>query len=161
MPQESEKKREGIVSRAAFRAHFGLEYTGYVNAFAERWGFNLEEGGDVDVLKALSAVIAAYERDVNGNSKLKDEKTRAEIEKLSHHNAAKKIENETLAGQRVDFAKLMPMLQRHAGDLRGAGDLVARKSNLSGQECQAIINTVVDSLERDIERTFGGGATGK
>ena len=138
-----------------------MTYTTQVNAFAERWEFSLEDGGSIDVLKALASVIACYERDVNGNSKLKDEKTRAEIEKLSHHNAAKKIENETLAGQRVDIAKLMPMLQRHAGDLRGAGDLVARKSNLTGQECQAIINTVVDSLERDIERTFGGGATGK
>lgn len=149
------------MDRTKFREVFGMRHNSQVNAFAERWGFTLEEGGDVDLVAALVAVVESYERDVTGSMDLKDAKIREEIEKLKHHNASKRLENETLAGERIEVGRILPLLNRHAGELRGAGDMVARKTTLTGRECQDVINVVVDALERDIERTFGSGATGQ
>lgn len=150
------EKIKCVLSRAKFREALGLDYSAQVNAFSERWGFALETGGDVDVLAALQAVLAKYKADIEGAEALKDQKLREEIEKLKHHNAQKRIELETLAGERIEVDRISDLLSRHAAELRGAGDLVARKSSMSGRDCQAVINNVVGILERDIERVFGG-----
>ena len=151
---------EGQVSRKYFKSLIGVKQSSQINQEANRYGFELLPGGDVDLGQAYLAIRNLYQEETEGDKDLKEEKLKEEIEKLRHHNFEKRISNEVLAGSRIEVSKIKPLLDFLANEIREAGDLVARKSTLTGKKCQAILNKCVDKLEREIDRTFDGYSGG-
>ena len=87
-------------------------------------------------------------QDESDSGDLKEEKLREEIKVLQERYRKLEMENEAKEGNLVDVNELYFWAERLAEFIRKAGELVARKNTLTGQEVQEIINNAVDDFER-------------
>lgn len=87
-------------------------------------------------------------QDESETGDLKEEKLREEIKVLQERYRKLEMENEAKEGNLVDVNELYVWAERLASFIRKAGELIARKNTLTGQEAQEIINNAVDDFER-------------
>lgn len=102
-------------------------------------------GGDYDARQVVEWFVG-YE--CEESSDLKAEKIREEIHVLKERNRKLQFENETTAGNLANVNNLRDMLYGLVPPFQRLGELVGRKSNLTGPDVQQMINKTLDDYER-------------
>ena len=105
--------------------------------------------GDQPNLEALLAAL--YRRmieydEIDGD--LREEKLKLEIKVLTERHRKMEMGNQATEGNLVDVNELFEWADKLASFIRRAGDLLARKNTITGQEAQEIVNNAVDEFEQ-------------
>ena len=79
---------------------------------------------------------------------LKEQKLREEINVLQERHKKLEIENETKTGNMVDVRELHDLQVELSAVIRKAGDLMGRKTKLTGRDAQQILNKALDEFYR-------------
>ena len=82
---------------------------------------------------------------------LKEEKLREEINVLKQRCQKLEIENDTKTGHMIDVRELKELQGQLATCIRKAGDLMARKTKLTGRDAQQILNKALDEFHNHLE----------
>jgi hypothetical protein len=83
-------------------------------------------------------------------SERKLQKLEEEIKKLQNQNVKQKTENELLARERLPKQLIVSRLDKMSGIIRGVGEDLARKSKLSGDEAQRMLNHALEQFRREL-----------
>ena len=86
---------------------------------------------------------------------LKDEKLKAEIGVLKERNRKLQFENEETAGNLADIRLMAEMLTGLSVPMRKLGDMLGRKSTITGIDAQQMLNQTITDYERLLREQFG------
>ncbi|MEZ6097251.1 MAG: hypothetical protein R3C03_24010 [Pirellulaceae bacterium] len=145
----------------AVRAKFFNDLFGIQNNQRNQWEETLDipcgrgrESIDLFAVCASIRTIFSKRMEIASGSQdsaqLKIEKLQAEIEKLQNQNVKQRTENELLARERLPKQMIVSRLDKMANIIRGVGEDLSRKSKLTGEQAQRMINHALDQYKREL-----------
>ena len=110
--------------------------------------------GVIDLLQTATALVSAIELASEPEADLKAEKIMEEITKLRHQNFARWLMIEVEGGRQIHIDDVTPLMDLVARSFRGAADLLARKSIMTGQEVFGVFQGPLANFGNEIDRLF-------
>ena len=103
----------------------------------------------------LCELVAWFVDRESESNPLKDEKLREEINVLRERNRKLQFENEEKAGNLADIRLMAEMLTGLSVPMRKLGDMLGRKSTITGIDAQQMLNQTITDYERLLREQFG------
>lgn len=128
---------------------------------AKKYDLPMDSGDPVLAWKELSVLL--FKRMVEYGERpesteeqqLREKKLRGEVRVLQERYRKLENENEKQEGFLVDRREIKTDLSLLASFIRKAGDLMGRKSTLTGRDAQRILNAALDKYERKLDSITG------